>query len=98
MGALICVFGLLMALPFPIPFSNGLPALAVVLLAAAMLEEDGYFALAGGVVFVLALAFFAAIVWGGAEIVNFIKDAFGDVFKPDDVPQPHPVEPQTETP
>ena len=89
-GAMICVCGLLMALPFPIPFSNGLPALAVVLLAAAMLEEDGYFAIAGGVVFLLALAFFAAILWGGAEIVNYLKDAFGDVLKPDDAPATQP--------
>jgi hypothetical protein len=89
-GAMICVSGLLMTLPFPIPFSNGLPAMAVLLLAAAMLEEDGYFAIGGGVVFILALAFFAAIFWGGTEIVNYLKEAFGDVFKPDDQPAPQP--------
>lgn len=93
MGAMICVCGLLMTLPLPIPFSNGLPAMAVLLLAAAMLEEDGYFAIAGGGVFLLALALFAAIFWGGAEIVNFIKDAFGDVFRPDDAPPRPPDQP-----
>lgn len=93
MGAMICVCGLLMMLPLPIPFSNGLPALAVVLLAAAMLEEDGYFAIAGGGVFLLALAFFAAILWGGAEIVNFLKEAFGDVFGADDEPATQPDQP-----
>jgi hypothetical protein len=34
MGAMILVCGLLMMLPFPLPFSNGLPAMAVLLLAA----------------------------------------------------------------
>lgn len=90
MGVMICLSGLLMTLPIPIPLSNGLPALAVLLLAAGMLEEDGGFAIAGGVVFILALAFFAAILWGGAEIVTFIKDFFGDVLKPDDAPATQP--------
>jgi hypothetical protein len=89
-GATICVCGLLMSLPFPIPFSNGLPALTVVLLAAAMLEEDGYFAIAGAGMFLLALMFFAAILWGGAELVDFLKEAFGDLFKPDDAPNAQP--------
>lgn len=89
-GATICVCGLLMALPFPIPFSNGLPALTVVLLAAAMLEEDGYFAIAGAGMFLLALTFFAALLWGGAELVSFLKVAFGDFFKPDDLPNTQP--------
>jgi len=89
-GATVCVCGLLMTLPVPIPFSNGLPALAVVLFAAAMLEEDGYFAIAGAGMFLLALAFFAAILWGGAELVDFLKEAFGNVFKPDDAPAAQP--------
>lgn len=93
MGAMICVCGLLMTLPLPIPFSNGLPALAVVLLAAAMLEEDGYFAIAGGSVFILALAFFAAILWGGTELVNFLKEAVGDLFGADDEPATQPDQP-----
>jgi hypothetical protein len=86
MGAMILVCGLLMMLPFPLPFSNGLPAMAVLLLAAAMLEEDGYVAVAGCIVFVLALSYFAAVFWGGAEVVDLLKNAFGDLLKPDDDP------------
>lgn len=90
MGAMICGCGLLMIMPLPIPFSNGLPALTVLLLAAAMLEEDGYFAIAGGGMFVLTVAFFAAILWGGAEIVTFLREAFGGWIKPDDISPPQP--------
>ncbi len=90
MGSMIFVCGLLLTLPLPLPFSNGLPALTVLLLAAAMLGEDGYFALAGGVMFVLTLGFFALIFWGGAEVVNFFKESLGDVFRPDDFPAAQP--------
>ncbi|MBE0544483.1 MAG: hypothetical protein IH623_24350 [Verrucomicrobia bacterium] len=54
--------------------------MTVLLLASAMLEEDGYFAVAGGVAFVLTLAFFAAIFWGGAEVAGWLQDRFGVIF------------------
>ncbi len=85
-GAMILVCGLLMTLPLPLPFSNGLPAMAVLLLAAAMLEEDGYAAVAGGAVFVLALVYFAGVFWGGTEAVDFLKEVVGDYLQPDDQP------------
>ncbi len=90
MGAMILVSGLLMVLPFPLPFSNGLPAMSVLLLAAAILEEDGYVAIAGAFVFALAVSFFVAIFWGGAEMLNLLKDIFGDILKPDDAPAQFP--------
>jgi len=99
LGGLIMICGLLLTLPLPIPFSNGLPAMTVLLLAAAMLEEDGYAAIAGGVLFLLTLAYFTAIFWGGTEGVSWIKDLVGDYLKPDDEPfAPAPVQPPTQTP
>lgn len=85
-GAMIMVCGLLMVLPFPIPFSNGLPAMTVLLLAAATLEEDGYSAVAGGILFLLTLTFFSLLFWGGAEAAAWIKDWVGDYLPVDDVP------------
>ena len=76
-GAIICAAGLLLTLPVPIPFSNALPALAILLLAAALLEEDGCVALLGGVIFVVAVGFFTAIFLGGAEAVAYIRGALG---------------------
>ena len=67
---LVC--GLLLLLPIPLPFSNGLPALTVVLLAAAMLERDGYFVLAGLLLFALTAAYFGSLFFGGATAVEAV--------------------------
>jgi hypothetical protein len=83
-GAIIFLCGVLMMLPLPIPFSNGLPALTVLLLSAATLEKDGYFAIAGGILFLVTLAFFAVIFWGGTEVVHLLRELFGNFFRPDD--------------
>jgi hypothetical protein len=69
-GAVICFCGLLLLLPLPIPGTNMLPALTVVLAAAAFSERDGFCLVAAGLVFVVTLAFFGALVWGGAEIIS----------------------------
>lgn len=73
-GLMILVCGVLLLLPLPVPFSNFMPALTVVLLAAAMLEQDGYFVVAGLVVFAMTLMFFAAILFGSAATVNWLHD------------------------
>jgi hypothetical protein len=83
MGLMILVAGCLLLLPLPIPFSNFLPAFTVVLLSAAMLEEDGYFAVAGFGMFLLTLIFFTAIFWGGVEVVHWLEHRFGGVLVPD---------------
>ena len=46
-GLAIVIAGLGLMLPLPIPFSNSLPAWAVVLLAVGMLEKDGLCVLLG---------------------------------------------------
>jgi hypothetical protein len=71
-GAIILVCGALLLLPLPIPLSNTLPALTVVLLAAAMLERDGYFVVAGLVMFAATLGYFGSLVFGGTAIVRWL--------------------------
>ncbi|MBK9121349.1 MAG: exopolysaccharide biosynthesis protein [Phycisphaerales bacterium] len=73
-GAMVLVSGLLLLLPLPIPFSNFLPAIVVVLTAAALLERDGYCAVAALVAFALTLAFFGALAWGGTQGVGWGVD------------------------
>jgi hypothetical protein len=73
-GAMILCCGLALLLPVPLPFSNGLPAFTVVLLAAAMLERDGYFVLAGLVMFALAAAYFGALLLGGATATEWLRE------------------------
>jgi len=69
-GTLIMLSGLLLLLPLPVPLSNGLPALTVVLLAAGAIERDGLFFLAGCVMFLLTLVFFGLLAFGGAQIFD----------------------------
>ena len=69
-GAAISICGLLLLLPLPIPGTNMLPALTVVLTAAAFSERDGYCLVAAGFTFILTLAFFGMLIWGGAEIIG----------------------------
>jgi hypothetical protein len=67
-GVIVAVCGALLLLPLPVPFSNALPALTIILLAAAGLERDGAVFIAGCAQFVLCLGFFAALGLGGSEI------------------------------
>ena len=69
-GALIMLSGLLLLLPLPIPLSNFFPALTVVLLAAAAMERDGLFFLAGCAMFTLTLAYFGLLVFGRAHLLD----------------------------
>jgi hypothetical protein len=57
----IVICALLLLLPLPVPFSNTLPAWGVMLIAAGLLENDGYFIIAGWVATVAAVVFFGAI-------------------------------------
>lgn len=71
MGVMVMTSGLLLLLPLPVPLSNTLPAMTVVLLAAAGLEEDGLAAAAGVGCFVVTLVFYGALGWGGAEAMQW---------------------------
>jgi hypothetical protein len=72
-GTLIMLSGLLLLLPLPIPLSNTLPALTVVLLAAGAMERDGLFFLAGCALFMLTLAFFVLLAFGGAHLLDNLR-------------------------
>lgn len=71
-GILILLCGLLLVLPLPVPFSNSMPALAIILLAAAGLERDGAVFIAGCIQFLLCVAFFAALAFGGTELWQWL--------------------------
>lgn len=87
-GAMIGICGLLLMLPLPIPFSNLLPALAVIFLAAALLERDGYFIVIGIAMFAATLVFFGGIFFGGLTVVNWLEDSFHGIFDPEEQPPP----------
>jgi len=72
-GTLIMLSGLLLLLPLPIPLTNSLPALTVVLLAAGAMERDGLFLLAGCAMFALTIAFFSLLAFGGAHFFESLQ-------------------------
>lgn len=74
-GVLIALSGLFLVLPLPIPFSNGLLAWSVVLLAAAALQRDGLCFLAGCALFVVTATFFVLLALGGAEALDHLRRA-----------------------
>ena len=77
-GTLITLSGMLLLLPLPIPLTNTLPALTVVLLAAGAMERDGLFFLAGCATFVVTLAFFGLLAFGGAHVLDdLLHSVFG---------------------
>jgi hypothetical protein len=64
-GALLMVGGLLLALPFPgIPFTNTLPALMLVCVCIADLEQDGLLLLPALFFLAASLAYFAFVLYG----------------------------------
>lgn len=75
-GVGIALSGLFLMLPFPIPFSNALPASTVLLFAAGTLERDGLFFLAGCLSLVLTISFFAALAYGGMGGLQFVQQWF----------------------
>lgn len=57
-GLIICILGIFLALPLPIPFSNLTAAWSIFLVAWGMLEDDGVLVLIGYLVFLFTVAFF----------------------------------------
>lgn len=87
-GAMIMIAGILLLLPLPVPLSNTVPALTVVLLAGAMLERDGVSVIAGVVMFLIMLAFFTALAFGGAEAVHWLTQGIEHLFPADPTAAP----------
>lgn len=73
-GLLICLDGWLLLLPLPIPLTNGLPALAIVFMAAALLARDGAFGLLGMAFTFVTVIYFIALVMGGVMTVDWLVD------------------------
>lgn len=57
----VAVAALLLALPLPIPFTNMIPGWAVFLIALGLMERDGLFIVAGHVVLLFSVAYFALL-------------------------------------
>ena len=69
-GVACLVMALLLFLP--IPFANGVPALAIIALGLALSERDGVWLILGLLASVCAVVFVAAIIGGGAFALAWI--------------------------
>ena len=71
--------GLLLSLPLPplIPFSNTIPALAVLFLTAGMIERDGLLVLIGHFVNLMAWAYFAFMFAAAGHGINRLWQHYG---------------------
>lgn len=69
-GFFFMLSGLLLLLPLPLPFSNSLPALTVLLLAASALERDGVSFLAGCFMCLVTVAYFGFLAFGGVQVID----------------------------
>jgi hypothetical protein len=75
--AAFCVIAcaLLLALPIPIPASNTIPALPIILISLGLLEEDGWFIVAGYIAGAAAIIFFGVIIIGPFFGLNFLVES-----------------------
>ena len=81
-GGLMAFAGLLMAIPFfGIPFNNTLPALVIIAVCIAELEDDGAFIFVALALLVVTLAYFAFIFWAlffvGEHALRFLDGLRG---------------------
>ena len=72
-GIVMLLLGLSMI--SPVPFSHVVPALVIMLLALAYLEEDGVALLIALIAALASLAITAATLWGAVETVDWLDPA-----------------------
>lgn len=74
----ICAAACLLLLPIPVPFSNGIPAVVILLLAGGLLERDGLAIIAGYAMVLAGAVFFWFLGESAVRLVEWLKAwAFG---------------------
>jgi hypothetical protein len=80
-GILIAFLSILLALPLPIPMSNMLAAIPIVLIALALLEDDGLYLAAGYLAAIPCAVFFTVLFVFGpvavAVVWAWLRQLFG---------------------
>jgi len=70
---LIFVAACVLLLPMPVPFSNGFPAVAILLIAGGLLERDGLAIIAGYLVAAAGGVFFWFLGEGAVRLLELVK-------------------------
>lgn len=73
-GVMVMLGAILLMAPFPIPFSNVLPAYGILFLAFGTLQRDGWLVVAGYVMYLLTILYVTSVmVFGAAWIYSFFS-------------------------
>lgn len=76
---MVCIAACALLIPAPIPFSNLLPAIAIILGAAGVMERDGL-AIIGGYFFaIIGITYFVLVALMGAQAWDFIRNKLAGV-------------------
>lgn len=76
---MVCIAACALLIPAPIPFSNLLPAVAIILGAAGVMERDGL-AIIGGYFFaIIGITYFVLVALMGAQAWDFIRNKLAGV-------------------
>jgi hypothetical protein len=70
----LLIAALVLLLPLPIPFTNSFPAWAILLMAAGLLERDGFFIIASYLVFVAGVFYFIFLGEAASQLVQAMID------------------------
>ncbi|MDZ4770035.1 MAG: exopolysaccharide biosynthesis protein [Chloroflexota bacterium] len=75
-GIALVIAGLMLIIPLGlVPFSNTIPAIAIVLLCIGMLQRDGYAVLGGYLFIILTLVYFGGLALGLGALIGVGADA-----------------------
>jgi len=71
---MVCIAAITLLIPAPIPFSNTLPALGILLGAAGVMERDGLAILSGYFFTAVGIAYFVLVALLGARAWDYVRD------------------------
>jgi hypothetical protein len=73
-AVMVCLAACALLIPAPLPFSNTLPALGIVLIAAGVMERDGLAILGGYFFTTVGIAYFVLVGFMGVHAWDYIRD------------------------
>ncbi len=78
LGAFIFVLSCVIALPLPIPFSNFVPGIGILIMSLGLMSKDGLVIILGMIIGLAGAGLIASIMIFGIKVVNgFVTQIFG---------------------